>query len=477
MKKILIGLSLCLILALSCVTAAYAEEQLGEEASAETITEDGIIYSVGENAAVIGFEGEITEAVIMPEIGGKIVTSIADDAFYECESLEYVTIPDTVTYIGENAFAYCIGLKELYIPPSVKEISHCACDGCSSLSTLTLSEGLETIGMAAFGLCTSLTEVKIPSSVETIYPAAFNICTSLSSVTLSEGLKSMGYYAFAGCSSLTSVTVPSTVETLYEGVFTECTALSKVTLCNGVRVIKSKAFSLCPNLKEIIIPASVETVGDNAFKSCKSLSAALFKGDAPSTFGKNVFLGCSSDFKIYYSCVKSGWTTPEWKGYTAYPMDAPPSFDVKVAKGGRTVTFNCLNPEAVIYYSTKTGSLTTSDKCIKPGETVLFTNFYGTLYARAYCNGRWSNVARNILRIPAVNTPTITKLSDGRYKISTTTPVSIVYFTIDGSDPSETNYFGKFWTSHDYRLPEGAIIKAIAVRFGFSDSEIGVLTT
>ena len=36
------------------------------------------------------------------------VTSIGEGAFYDCSSLESVTIPNSVTSIGDYAFAYCI---------------------------------------------------------------------------------------------------------------------------------------------------------------------------------------------------------------------------------------------------------------------------------------------------------------------------------------------------------------------------------
>ena len=44
--------------------------------------------------------------------------SIGASAFYECEKLELLLIPDTVTYIGFGAFRYCTELKEIYIKSS-----------------------------------------------------------------------------------------------------------------------------------------------------------------------------------------------------------------------------------------------------------------------------------------------------------------------------------------------------------------------
>ena len=47
------------------------------------------------------------ELVIPAELDGHPVTTIGDYAFYYCESLTAVTIPDSVTYIGWDAFFDC----------------------------------------------------------------------------------------------------------------------------------------------------------------------------------------------------------------------------------------------------------------------------------------------------------------------------------------------------------------------------------
>ena len=46
------------------------------------------------------------------------VTSIGDEAFYYCRSLESVTIPEGVTSIGAKAFYYCQNLAEVYCKPT-----------------------------------------------------------------------------------------------------------------------------------------------------------------------------------------------------------------------------------------------------------------------------------------------------------------------------------------------------------------------
>ena len=53
---------------------------------------------------------------IPPNIDGRIVTIIGDDAFKDCSSLTGVTIPDGVTSIGNRAFQDCSALTSVTIP-------------------------------------------------------------------------------------------------------------------------------------------------------------------------------------------------------------------------------------------------------------------------------------------------------------------------------------------------------------------------
>ena len=148
------------------------------------------------------------------------------------------------------------------------------------------------------------------------------------------------------------------------------------------------------------------------------------------------------------------------------------SFAVKGVFGGRNVTFNSQIKGAKIYYSSETSTLTTKDKCVNVGDTILFENFYGTIYARTYYNGEWGNVCRLILKIPVVNTPTITVDGKGYATIKTTTPKSRIYYTVDGSTPSMKN--GKMVSSPYVRVyvGKGKTVRAIAVRSCFTHSKV-----
>lgn len=127
----------------------------GESAS-WTLTDDGTltISGTGEIKGVSWYEMDVRNAVI--ESG---VTSIGDEAFYGCSSLESVVIPEGVTSIGRHAFTDCSSLTSVVIPGGVTSISEGAFADCSSLTSVTIPETVTYIGEDAFRDCSSLTDI------------------------------------------------------------------------------------------------------------------------------------------------------------------------------------------------------------------------------------------------------------------------------------------------------------------------------
>ena len=94
----------------------------------------------------------------------KDVTSIGEAAFYVCDHLTSVAIPNSVTSIGNYAFGYCYVLTSFTIPNSVTSIGSSAFSDCSGLTSVTIPNSVTSINNAAFSVCSSLTSVTIPNS-------------------------------------------------------------------------------------------------------------------------------------------------------------------------------------------------------------------------------------------------------------------------------------------------------------------------
>ena len=162
-----------------------------------------------------------------------------------------------------------------------------------------------SIGSYAFTSCSSLTSVTIPDSVTSIGRFAFGYCSGLSSVTIPDSITSIGQDAFWDCSNLMSVTIPDSVTSIENMTFRNCSNLTSVIIGNKVTSIGRWAFRDCRNLTNVTIPDSVTQIGSWAFSGCSSLKSITFEGNAPSSFGSDVFKNLPIEATV---TVKAGAT-------------------------------------------------------------------------------------------------------------------------------------------------------------------------
>ena len=68
-----------------------------------------------------------------------------------------------------------------------------------------------------------------------------------------------------------------------------------------------------------------------AFEDCTKLTSVTFLGDAPASFGRDVFLDAAPGFTIYYIPGSNGFTSPTWEGYSAQELSLSLSSDTQSA--------------------------------------------------------------------------------------------------------------------------------------------------
>lgn len=256
------------------------------------------------------------------------VTRIDQYAFYECDELTSVTIPDRVS-VGDQAFKGCSSLTSITIPNGVS-IGVQAFMGCSGLTSITISNGV-SIGDDAFRGCSSLTTVTTFANwgFETKWSAfsdcnittingicgenvyySYNIKTQtltisgegdmedydtdftspwyhyehslfdIHSLIIESGVTSIGNHAFSQCSNLTSVTIPNSVTYIGKWAFYGCSSLTSMTIPNSVEKIDWFAFENCSSMSTLIIGNGVTDICEDAFDGCNSLiSIKVGKGN------------------------------------------------------------------------------------------------------------------------------------------------------------------------------------------------------
>ena len=131
--------------------------------------------------------------------------SIGDFVFNECSALKKLDIPQNVTSIGGNAFNKCEELTTVNFlgqVPQLNSIGKHAFYECQKLADLTLPDRLTSIGKSAFYRCNALTSIRIPDNVVTIATKVFQECSGLATVVLPKNLENIEDFAFNNCSAL-----------------------------------------------------------------------------------------------------------------------------------------------------------------------------------------------------------------------------------------------------------------------------------
>ena len=248
---------------------------------------------------------------------------ICDYAFWLCESLQSITIPNSVTSIGDGAFKMCKSLQSVTIPNSVTSIGKEAFSSCDSLQSITIPNSVKSIGNRAFYLCESLQSVTIPNSVTSIGDYAFWGCKYLQSITIPNSVRNIGNHAFRDCNicfficnstyfqnddvclfnkdktaivsrikDCVNYIIPNSVTSIGDYAFSGCESLQSITIPNSVTSIGKHAFEQCNSLQSITIPNSVTKIGGGAFWPCKSLQSVTIQNSV-TNIGNYAFCGCT----------------------------------------------------------------------------------------------------------------------------------------------------------------------------------------
>ena len=277
------------------------------------------------------------------------VTTIGENAFWNCKTIEDVTLGNTVQKIGKYAFGGCESLESVNLPNSLTSIGGQAFGNCVSLESIAIPSGVTSLATSTFASCTALKTITLPTTLTKIGAAAFSRCFGLQTVgyagtqedwnaveildsndpllavkpqtgdvirtgtcgenvtyILNEttglltisGTGAMYDYELIGNASpfnnnpkIKEIVVESGVTNIGNDAFTQLTKLEKVSLPSTVTSLGKDAFAFCFLLADINIPESVQSIGKEAFSACYALtSITIPKG--VKTIGKSTFWYC-----------------------------------------------------------------------------------------------------------------------------------------------------------------------------------------
>lgn len=135
-----------------------------DEANEYFCSVDGVLYSK-----------DMTKLLLRPILNGDW---LIDEG--KAETNDTFVIPEGVVDVGAFSFYKNVSLVHLTFASTVKNIGDMAFFGCNNMWSIMLPDNLETIGADAFSYCWSMSPIMfIPSTVKFIDHHAFFGCTSL----------------------------------------------------------------------------------------------------------------------------------------------------------------------------------------------------------------------------------------------------------------------------------------------------------
>ncbi len=162
------------------------------------------VVAIDESA----FESDRT--VVLLSVPSSVV-EIGDNAFRHCENLQTVELAKGLGSIGQYAFDGTPALKEIEFPNSLGLIDEGAFWG-TGLEWIFLPDSVTYVGEMAFSDCLNARAVKLSSGMTEIPARMFHQCIFLESVTLPSSVASIGENAFYLCVNLRQIRYLGTPE-------------------------------------------------------------------------------------------------------------------------------------------------------------------------------------------------------------------------------------------------------------------------
>ena len=305
----------------------------------EKITFNGNTYTVTEIEVSAFANCNTIESISIPATVSLIDTpapgSYQYQPFYACDKLKCVRLEDgdTPIQLGSLKFGH-VGnaqvftslnlfghnLEEVYIGRDINYGPECSWPfetynyayGYSpfydqpNLTKVIIGSTVSEIPSYLFYKNESMTVLNLPN-VETIGSHAFEGCLKLTTLDLGNRLKSINDRSFYGCTNLTKLTFPNTVESIGNESYYDCSSVTEITVGSGLRSIGASAFKNCGSFTAVVLPDQFTSMGESAFENCEKLTIAKL-GQSLTAVPARAFKNCTSlsEMEIPSSAVSIG---------------------------------------------------------------------------------------------------------------------------------------------------------------------------
>ncbi|MBE6134347.1 MAG: hypothetical protein E7178_06770 [Erysipelotrichaceae bacterium] len=221
------------------------------------------------------------------------VSNIGENSFSNCDFIEEINLPNTLTYIGKGAFDNCnnniynIEDDAIYIPSASHphHILYRYLD--ESITSFTNKEDTRVINYHALSYLDHLLEVTFTNDLESILSGAISNCNHIKKITISDLYKLSNSSDHSLVKIFDSTSCEDTYEVTYSyNKYNIPTSLTEVEVTDAT-TIPSNAFASMSHLTSIKIPNNVTSIGESAFSKTSITSIDL--GDSLTSIGRYAF--------------------------------------------------------------------------------------------------------------------------------------------------------------------------------------------
>ncbi len=289
------------------------------------------------------------------------ITEIEEETFYDCEELESVILPNSITTIktsnvgtGGGPFRYCKKLKDINLPDKITNIGRGTFWECRSLSSIYIGKNIVEIASDAFNRCSSLQRFEVdeqnnsfcsdngvlftkdksilirypeagfadvynaPNGVVEIADNAFESCENIKEVILPKSLRIIGDHSFQFC-KFKNIILPPSLEVIKDDAFQACSELTSVSIPEGITSISPRAFFSCMKMNYLHLHSRIREIGGHAFAQCglSVIDSNIENPDNVKVSGAFYLIPDTCTWRVPYGCSTKyrncSWWNPTWR--------------------------------------------------------------------------------------------------------------------------------------------------------------------